>query len=207
EIYPTKQALAKAFLKSVENINKKNLYLAISKIILQQINELYDNLSIKDNNKPQANLSTDSTQIISINANQNDHNKQVTSVSAFETAVIDINLNAMVTESKQIEEAAPSPEKTYDIFELRLEIMQYTNPLRAKILLFSLLFHTWDRSGQDWSVLRSYTLDDLLEQTIQSGQSITDIEAKLHRAAKSLNQPHDHLQAVSTIVETIKPFI
>ena len=113
------------------------------------------------------------------------------SASAFETSVIDITSDQMVTELKQVQPTpAPSPPKpTYDIFEIRLEIMQYTNPLRAKILLFSLLFHPWDRSGQDWSTLRSYTLDDLLEQMLQSGRSMAEIEGKLYNMAKSLNDP------------------
>ncbi|MEA5534916.1 hypothetical protein [Crocosphaera sp. XPORK-15E] len=215
EIYPSHKDLEFAFLQLVENINKKNLYLAISKIILNQIGGLYDNLQGENDPMLPEQSSSYSTQIIAINTTQNYANLQTSSASAFETSVIDITSEQMVTELKQVQAApppppppsSPPPSKTYDIFELRLEIMQYTNPLRAKILLFSLLFHPWDRSGQDWSMLRSYTLDDLLEQIIQSGRPITDIEAKLYHAAKSLNDPDSHLQAASTIVEAIKPFI
>ncbi|MEA5510782.1 hypothetical protein VB715_13495 [Crocosphaera sp. UHCC 0190] len=207
EIYPSKKDLEFAFLQLVENINKKNLYLAISKIILNQIGGLYDNLPGENDPMLPEQSSSYSTQIIAINTTQNYANLQTSSASAFETSVIDITSEQMVTELKQVQAVPPSPSKTYDIFELRLEIMQYTNPLRAKILLFSLLFHPWDRSGQDWSMLRSYTLDDLLEQILQSGRPMTDIEAKLYHAAKSLNDPDSHLQTASTIVEAIKPFI
>ncbi|MGK7955539.1 MAG: hypothetical protein AB4063_09810 [Crocosphaera sp.] len=207
EIYPDYNSLKQAFVKLVNNINKKNLYIAISKVILNQVGGLYDNLQ-PENNLSQDSSSSYSTQIISVN-NDNYGNLEPSAVSPFETSVIDITSEQMVTELNQVKQApAPAPPNpSYDIFEIRLEIMQYTNPLRAKILLFSLLFHPWDRSGQDWSTLRSYTLDDLLEQILQSGRSIAEIEGKLYKMAKSLNDPDSHLQTASTVVEAIKPFI
>ena len=128
---------------------------------------------------------------------------------AFETSVIDVASEQMITELQQVQPPPPPspPKPTYDIFEIRMEIMQYTNPLRAKILLFSLLFHPWDRSGQDWSTLRSYTLDDLLEQILQSGRSISEIEGKLYNMAIALHDPDSHLQTASTVVESVKPFL
>ncbi|GBF79088.1 hypothetical protein [Aphanothece sacrum] len=212
EKYSTKGDLEIAFGKIVENINKKNLYVAICKIIFTQLEGLYDNLQENIESEQQVSESYQ-TQIIKITSEANTpqrYKEQQQSVSPFETAVIDITSEKMVTELKQIQAVPTSsaaPPKTYDIFEIRLEIMQYTNPLRAKILLFSLLFHPWDRSGQDWSMLRSYTLDDLLEQLIQSGRPITEIEAQLYGAARSLSDPEAHLQAASTIIETIKSVI
>ncbi|MDJ0600313.1 MAG: hypothetical protein QNJ37_15910 [Crocosphaera sp.] len=209
EIYPDYNSLKQAFIKLVNNINKKNLYIAISKVILNQVGGLYDNLEREEDRLSQNSSNSYSTQIISINNGDNYGNMQPSSVSAFETSVIDITSEQMVTELKQVQATpVPSPPKpTYDIFEIRLEIMQYTNPLRAKILLFSLLFHPWDRSGQDWSTLRSYTLDDLVEQILQSGRSITEIEGKLYNMAKSLHDPDSHLQTASTVVEAVKPFV
>ncbi|MDJ0509242.1 MAG: hypothetical protein QNJ64_08325 [Crocosphaera sp.] len=209
EIYPNYNSLKKAFIQLVNNINKKNLYLAISKIILNQISGLYDTLQQEEDTAPQQGSHSYSTQIIQVNPNVNYGNLQTSSTSSFETSVIDISSEQMVTELKQVQPPPPppAPPKTYDIFEIRLEIMQYTNPLRAKILLFSLLFHPWDRSGQDWSTLRSYSLDDLLEQLIQSGRPISVIESKLYQMAKSLSDPDSDLQAASTLVEAIKPFV
>ncbi|ACB53328.1 unknown [Crocosphaera subtropica ATCC 51142] len=209
EIYPDYNTLKQAFIQLVNNINKKNLYLAISKVILHQIGGLYDNLQQEEDPLSQDNSHSYSTQIISLNNSKNFGNIQPSSASAFETSVINITSEQMVTELKQVQAPpAPSPAKAkYDIFEIRLEIMQYTNPLRAKILLFSLLFHPWDRSGQDWSTLRSYTLDDLLEQILQSGRSMAEIEGKLYTLAKSLNDSESHLQTASTVVEAIKPFL
>ena len=209
EIYPNYNNLQKAFIQLVSNINKKSLYLAISKIILSQIRGLYDTLEQKENTAPQKGDDSYNTQIIPVNSRDNYGEIQPASGLTFETSMIDISSEQVLTELKQVQPPPPPapPQKTYDIFEVRLEIMQYTNPLRAKILLFSLIFHPWDRSGQDWSTLRSYTLDDLIEQVIQSGRPISDIETKLYQMAKSLNDPDSDLQAASTLVEAIKPFI
>jgi hypothetical protein len=128
-----------------------------------------------------------------------------------ETSVIDLAAEQGVTELKQIEAypvATSVPERPeYDLFEIRQSIFQYTNPLRAKILLFSVLFHPWDRSGQDWSMLRSYTIDDLVEQLLESGRSLEDIDRKLQNTAKAMNEADLHSQAASTIVETIRPYL
>lgn len=98
-----------------------------------------------------------------------------------------------------------SPQKTYDLFELRLEIIQYTNPLRVKILLLSLLDdHPWEGSKQDWSMLRSHTLDNLLEQLIDSGKSLVEVATKLYEIAKSQKDSEANLQTASTIIEALK---
>ena len=210
DIYPDFNALKQAFVRLVNNINNKNLYIAISKVILNQIYGLYDSLQPEEL-LPQGNSNGYSTQILSISNSDNYQSMEPSSSSAFETSVIDVTSEQMITELKQVQVQStppPSPPKpTYDMFEVRMEIMQYTNPLRAKILLFSLLFHPWDRSGQDWSTLRSYSLDDLLEQILQSGRSIAEVEGKLYNMAKSLHDADSHLQAASTVVEAVKPFL
>ncbi|HAC64669.1 MAG TPA: hypothetical protein DCF68_14330 [Cyanothece sp. UBA12306] len=216
EKYPTKPDIEFAFNQLIGKINKKNLYLAISKVILNQLEGFYKNLSEEVDSETNTALFNYGTQIIPLGNSHNIPQKSAQSnfsrEIAFETSVIDITSEQMKTELQPIK-AVPVPpptpkRKTYDIFELRLQIMQYSNPLQAKILLFSLLFHPWDRSGQDWSMLRSYTLDDLLEQLIQSGKSVVEMESKLYTAAKSLRDDSDTaLQTASSILETVKPFL
>ncbi|AFY37981.1 hypothetical protein Lepto7376_1647 [[Leptolyngbya] sp. PCC 7376] len=91
-----------------------------------------------------------------------------------------------------------------NIFELKLEIMKYANPLRAKILLFSAAHHTFDLSGQDWSLLRTCDFDDLLRTTIQASPSVVALEIRLAAIAQSLFEPKEHLQATSALIQAIK---
>jgi len=103
-----------------------------------------------------------------------------------------------------------SPQKNrfdlvYDPFELRLEIMKYTNPLRVKILLFSFLKHKFDMSDQDWLLVKSCELDNLLKNTFYACETILDLELKLHKIAKTLPEPNEYTQAANAIIQAMKP--
>ncbi len=91
-----------------------------------------------------------------------------------------------------------------NIFELKLEIMKYANPLRAKILLFSAVHHPFDLSGEHWSLLRTCDFDDLLRKTLKASPSAIALEIRLSAIAQSLFEPKEHLQATSAVMQAIK---
>jgi hypothetical protein len=203
--------------KIAENINKKALYLALADIILTHIKPLYDTDNDYEEHDSEPKSKIFNTQIVHLN-NDFDSSSKTESFSPsrgeradFATSIIDLNEPQVVTE---LHFAEPAPVNNnpgnslqippYDPFEIRLEIFQYTNPLRAKILLFSLLFHPWDRSGQDWSTLRSYTLEDLLGQLIQSGQSLKDIEIQLYSIAKTQMDTDANVQTAGILVQALQ---
>ena len=41
---------------------------------------------------------------------------------------------------------------------IKVELIQQTNPLRVKILLYSILEQTWDHTNQEWTILKTYNL-------------------------------------------------
>jgi hypothetical protein len=132
----------------------------------------------------------------------------------FSSSIINLNERQLVMELPFAEPASSNNNPSnfpqipaYDPFEIRLEIFQYANPLRAKILIFSLLFHPWDRSGQDWSTLRSYTLEDLLKQLIQSGKSLQDIEVQLYNIAQTQMDTDANVQTASILVQTLQKIL
>ncbi len=121
------------------------------------------------------------------------------------TQTVHLNNDCDSSEPASLDNNPNSPQiPAYDPFEIRLEIFQYANPLRAKILIFSLLFHPWDRSGQDWSTLRSYTLEDLLQQLIESGKSLKDIEIQLYNIAQTQMDTDANVQTASILVQTLQ---
>ncbi len=213
QLYPTQEDLEIACKQLISKINKKKLYLAIFQIIFTEIQDFYEKLPEEAVDSPVPTTALHhNTQIIPLpnlsSTPQQSLNRQSPSQTTFETSVIEISPEQIRTEIQQIQKVTPPPlPKTYDIFELRRQIVQYAIPLQAKILLFSLVFHPWNRSGQDWSMLRSYIIDDLLEQVLQSGRSVAEIESQLHKAARSFSDADIYLQAASAILETIKPFL
>jgi hypothetical protein len=217
---PNFLSLRQTLKQIAENINKKALYLALADIILAQLEPLYDTDNDDEEEDNESKSQILNTQIVDLK-NDSDSAAKTRSFSAsrsepvdFSSSIINLNEPQLVMELPLAEPASSnnnpsnSPQiPAYDPFEIRLEIFQYANPLRAKILIFSLLFHPWDRSGQDWSTLRSYTLEDLLKQLIQSGKSLQDIEVQLYNIAQTQMDTDANVQTASILVQTLQKIL
>jgi hypothetical protein len=92
-----------------------------------------------------------------------------------------------------------------DLFNLRLEIMRYSNPYRVKIVLFSLLCQPYERQAEQEYQLKSYTLDDLLRSMIQA-YKLPELEIRLLNTARELEDSEASLQAARAILGSVKPF-
>ncbi len=101
--------------------------------------------------------------------------------------------------SKQINSEA------IDLFDVRVEILKYANPLQAKILLFSSAYYLFEFRTSDWTNLRLYSLDGLLRTVLSQTDSIDDFEQTLKAKAKQLVDADFYLEIVSIIARAIKP--
>ena len=214
---PNFLSLQQTVNRVAENINKKALYLALANIILTQLEPLYDTDNDDEEEDNESKSQILNTQIVHLK-NDSDSAAKTTSFSPsrsepvdFSSSIIDLKEPQLAMELPFAEPASSnnnpsnSPQiPAYDPFKIRLEIFQYTNPLRAKILIFSLLFHPWERSDQDWSTLRGYTLEDLLQQLIQSGKSLKDIEVQLYNIANSQMDRDANVQTASILVQALQ---
>ncbi|OPF15500.1 hypothetical protein B1L04_23755 [Microcystis aeruginosa KW] len=217
---PNFLSLRQTLKQIAKKINKKALYLALADIILAQLEPLYDTDNDDEEEDNESKSQILNNQIVHLK-NDSDSAAKTTSFSPsrsepvdFSSSIINLNEPQLVMELPLAEPASSnnnpsnSPQITpYDPFEIRLEIFQYANPLRAKILIFSLLFHPWDRSGKDWSTLRSYTLEDLLKQLIQSGKSLQDIEVQLYNIAETQMDTDANVQTASILVQTLQKIL
>ena len=93
-----------------------------------------------------------------------------------------------------------------DLFELRLDIIKYCNPLRAKILLHSTLYSPFTGSSQEWSLLRSKTLEDFLREVFNYCSSFQDLESKLSIIVHCLDDTDENEPVVTAILNAIKPY-
>lgn len=96
------------------------------------------------------------------------------------------------------------PQKVGDLFDLRLQIMQDTNPLKAKILLFSLLHELFDWQTHD-AMLKSHELDELLHILFVSYRLYSEAASKLSKMAQFLGADA-YLQTAEAILRAIQPF-
>ncbi len=91
-----------------------------------------------------------------------------------------------------------------DIFELRIALMKYTNPLRAKILLFSVLYHPF-QGGQDWLAIKNYEIDNLITTLLSTYPYLSELEKQLSLAADTLDEPEEYSQAAGAILHSLQP--
>ncbi|HSM80517.1 MAG TPA: adenylate/guanylate cyclase domain-containing protein [Nodosilinea sp.] len=92
------------------------------------------------------------------------------------------------------------------LFDLRGDIIQYANPLRAKILLYSCLHGPFGYTTQDWSNLSRRTLDDLLQQTFEYCPTYSDLDSKLNIIAHCLGRVGDGGQVASVITQAMRAY-
>ncbi|MGD1808641.1 hypothetical protein ACP6PL_24835 [Dapis sp. BLCC M126] len=91
------------------------------------------------------------------------------------------------------------------LFDVREKIMQGTNPLKAKVLIFSTVEHQFNFSERDWLLLKTKNLDSLLRQIFNSCTSITDLESSLYITANNFEEPDEYTQIANVIINALTP--
>jgi hypothetical protein len=92
-----------------------------------------------------------------------------------------------------------------DLFDVRLKISRHTNPLRAKILIFSILYHPFKFSTRDWLTLKMQDLDNLIRHLYSICPTPAELEERLHETARKLNRKEEDLMTASVIFKAMKP--
>ncbi|MFN7198139.1 MAG: hypothetical protein ACK5UL_00575 [bacterium] len=207
---PNFLSLRETLNQVAENINKKALYLSLAEIILTQLELLYDtnNDYKEEDNESKSQIFND--QMVHLN-DDCDSSAKTSSFSSSRSKPVDFASSTMELPFAEPAFLNNNPSNypqisDYDPFEIRLEILRYANPLRAKILIFSLLFYPWDQNSQDWLTLRSYTLEDLLQKLIESGKSLKDIEIQLYHIAQTQMDRDANLQTAGILVQALQKF-
>ncbi len=106
------------------------------------------------------------------------------------------------------EELGSSPIKTgtiYSLFDLKAALMQSTNPLKAKILIFSALYHPFSFKRQDWLNLKQRPLDKLLQTLFTTYPSFAALEQKLMQTADQLEALDQGQQVVHALLRAVLP--
>ncbi|NJK68598.1 MAG: hypothetical protein HC789_04990 [Microcoleus sp. CSU_2_2] len=90
-----------------------------------------------------------------------------------------------------------------NLFDVRQKILQQTNPLRAKILIFSSLYHEFTFSESDWLLLKTKELDYLLRKLFNFCPTLAELESQLYRTASNLDNTDENDQAASVIIKAM----
>lgn len=92
-----------------------------------------------------------------------------------------------------------------DLFDVRLKILRHTNPLRAKILIFSILYHPFKFSTRDWLTIKMQDLDNLIRHLYSICPIPTELEERLHETTRKLNRQEEDFTTASVIFKAMKP--
>ncbi|NUN66028.1 serine/threonine protein kinase [Pseudanabaena biceps] len=95
------------------------------------------------------------------------------------------------------------PQIASNLFDQRLELMRFTNSMRAKIVLFSVLYYRFDPDRDNWQELCSHSLDSLLRQLFYAYSSFDKVESIIWQTARSFNES-SYEQSASYILQAIK---
>jgi hypothetical protein len=217
--YPSSRRLRKALDDIVATINRQNFYSFIADTIMGELTPLYQH----ETNEVVSGVDTGEqvveTGLIKAKShNTSDQHSQANTAAKDSTNIQPPSELEKSDSSDPVADIVPSsvPEgqvipwlKIDNLFDLKQEIMQYTNPLRAKIILFYAVYQI-EPSEQHWSIVRTCSMNDLLIKILQQyDKDIKTIETQLSHVANSSIEglePEDNAQAVSAIVESIKHF-
>lgn len=99
----------------------------------------------------------------------------------------------------------PVPVPNHLWFKLRLDMIRYCNPLRLKILLFSLLYHPFTYKQADWQELRGCVLTDLLEQLFHTYEDYPPLKAQIMSLANILDPTEEYLIVGDRLLRSMTP--
>ena len=106
------------------------------------------------------------------------------------------------------EEESPAADWTvpeYDPFVLRQNVMSYTNPLRAQIILLVMLRPDFNFSSQSAATMRDYQLDDLLLEVLKSYPTMPELEESMTYAVEQLVELEEYGKAANGLLQSLVP--
>ena len=89
------------------------------------------------------------------------------------------------------------------LFDVREKIIQGTNPLKAKILIFSSVEHQFDFSDRNWLLLKTKNLDILLRQIFNLYPSMAELESSLYTIANNFEDSDEYTQIANTVIRAL----
>ena len=109
------------------------------------------------------------------------------------------------------ESQAPQPQAwaqvqkiDYSPFDLRLDVIRQTNPLRAKMVLYAALFHPLEANDSSLAVLKQHSLDELLDLFFSRCDTPEDVEAGIRAAAQNLPDASLGSQAAGALIQAMR---
>lgn len=212
ESYPSIKKLSAALKQQVQTLNRQADYIVVAKTILKVLQKLYTDDSEITRVKaakavrsqppapPPTRLPSPINRGNKNTQQRGDKNKQSEFIQQQSSGVKGQEIGQNLTQD------SASKQCPYDPFDLRLNVMKYTTPLRAKLLIFSVLYHPIKKTQHDWLLMKAKPLDDLLFELFSTCPTLEELEAKLYQTAQAIEDADENTQAAGAIAQSMKRF-
>jgi len=212
DAYPSINKLSAALKQQVQTLNRQADYIVVAKTILKALQKIYTDdseiTSVKAVKAARSQPPAPPPTRFSPQANTGDKN---TRKRGDKDNPIELpNHQSSGVKSQEIGQNATQDSTSnscpYDPFDLRLNVMKYTTPLRAKLLIFSVLYHPIKKTQHDWLLMKAKPLDDLLFELFSNCATLEELEAKLYQTAQAIEDADENTQAAGAIAQSMKRF-
>ncbi|WP_416667473.1 hypothetical protein [Egbenema bharatensis] len=193
---PTQDYLHQVLTSRVSKLSKAAEYTLIAERIIQEFCICYAANPPQVEPTPEAS-DPDATELLT------QLNTQPAASSTLQTVPTSGNPSQLELRSVSLPSSKSS--RGLDLFDLRLSLMRYTNPFRAKVLLFSLLHEPFQYTPEHRSMIRNHELDELLKLSIQTHRTVNDLETDLIKTVTLLDESDEYQQVARFIIEMVKP--
>ena len=217
-IYPSIDKFSQAICSIVSSLSKPVIYAGVAQTIISQIDRLYNQPqnyteTVVELAETLEKLDVFAEKIDEITLDRDINNDPGETFLDNQPTQLKYqkNGNSDATEIVVKKKSTCPPKKNissdlnvdYNPFNLRLNLMKYTNPLRAKILIFSALYRPF-KGDQDWSAIKDYELDDLLLSLFCKYRNFQQLESQLYQTANYLQEPEEYNQAAGAIIQSMQ---
>ncbi|HEY9761773.1 MAG TPA: adenylate/guanylate cyclase domain-containing protein [Trichocoleus sp.] len=207
-VAPTPQDLKYHLSRVVKRLNRKTEYTRLANIIIEQFQPLYSQRQgVTQLAAPLVNDAVEACTEMTSMEPQLPAAQEMTTLHG-SLSIVGVATEAGVAVSAPVPSAAipAAVRDRTNLFELRQDIMRYTNPLRAKVLLYSCLNGPFGYSRQDWSTLKEQALDQLITKIFEYCPTFSDLESKLSILSHCLDNADENVAVAGTIAQVMKAY-
>ena len=97
--------------------------------------------------------------------------------------------------------------RSYDWFEVRMEVMRVTNPMRVKVLVFFTLEPQNNFNAYTWASIKSELLDRLLYRLCEACPDVNLLEERLQKTVSRFPEVDDYAQTAEEMVRVLNRLI
>ncbi|MEQ9237000.1 hypothetical protein [Coleofasciculus sp. E2-BRE-01] len=210
ESYPSIKKLSAALKQQVQTLNRQADYIVVAKTILKALQKLYTDdseiTSVKSAKVARSQPPAPPPTTLPSPTNRGNRNTQKRGEKNEQSEFNYQQLSGVKGQEigQNLTQDSPSNSCSYDPFDLRLNVMKYTTPLRAKLLIFSVLYHPIKKTQHDWLLMKAKPLDDLLFELFSNCATVEELETKLYQTAQALENTDENTQAAGAIAQSMK---